>query len=40
LRGALPLGFSMLMAEFATCPNYQLPVKVVIIENNTLGMIK
>jgi pyruvate dehydrogenase (quinone)/pyruvate oxidase len=33
-------GFSMLMAEFATCVKYQLPVKVVIIKNNTLGMIK
>jgi pyruvate dehydrogenase (quinone) len=33
-------GFSMLMAEFATCVKYQLPVKVVIIKNNTLGQIK
>lgn len=33
-------GFSMLMAEFATCVKYKLPVKVVIIKNNTLGMIK
>ena len=33
-------GFSMLMAEFATCVKYRLPVKVVIIKNNTLGMIK
>jgi pyruvate dehydrogenase (quinone) len=33
-------GFSMLMAEFATCVKYQLPIKVVIIKNNTLGMIK
>jgi pyruvate dehydrogenase (quinone) len=33
-------GFSMLMAEFATCVKYQLPVKIVIIKNNTLGMIK
>ena len=30
----------MLMAEFATCVKYQLPVKVVVIKNNTLGMIK
>ena len=30
-------GFSMLMAEFATCVKYQLPVKVVVIKNNTLG---
>lgn len=33
-------GFSMLMAEFATCVKYKLPVKVVVLSNNTLGMIK
>jgi pyruvate dehydrogenase (quinone)/pyruvate oxidase len=33
-------GFSMLMAEFATCVKYNLPVKVVLFKNNTLGMIK
>jgi len=33
-------GFSMLMAEFATCVKYRLPVKVVVVKNNTLGMIK
>jgi pyruvate dehydrogenase (quinone) len=33
-------GFSMLMADFVTCVKYQLPVKVVVIKNNTLGMIK
>jgi pyruvate dehydrogenase (quinone)/pyruvate oxidase len=33
-------GFSMLMAEFATCVKYKLPVKVFIIKNNTLGQIK
>src|SRR5690606_9512788 len=33
-------GFSMLMAELATCVKYGLPVKVVIIKNNTLGQIK
>ena len=33
-------GFSMLMAELATCVKYKLPIKVVIIKNNTLGMIK
>ncbi len=33
-------GFSMLMAEFATCVKYQLPIKVVVIKNNTLGQIK
>jgi pyruvate dehydrogenase (quinone)/pyruvate oxidase len=33
-------GFSMLMAEMATCVLHKLPVKVVIIKNNTLGMIK
>ena len=33
-------GFSMLMAEFANCVRYQLPVKVVVVKNNTLGQIK
>jgi len=33
-------GFSMLMAEFATCVKYKLPIKVVIIKNDSLGMIK
>jgi pyruvate dehydrogenase (quinone)/pyruvate oxidase len=33
-------GFSMLMAEFATCVQHRLPVKVVVVKNNTLGMIK
>src|SRR5437667_11380887 len=33
-------GFSMLMAEFATCVKYQLPIKVFVIKNNSLGMIK
>ncbi|HEX6435693.1 MAG TPA: thiamine pyrophosphate-dependent enzyme [Candidatus Binatia bacterium] len=33
-------GFSMLMAEFATCVKYRLPVKIVVIKNNVLGMIK
>ncbi|MGH9321420.1 MAG: thiamine pyrophosphate-dependent enzyme [Vicinamibacteria bacterium] len=32
--------FSMLMAEFATCVKYGLPVKVIVVKNNTLGMIK
>jgi pyruvate dehydrogenase (quinone)/pyruvate oxidase len=32
--------FSMLMAEFATCVKYSLPVKVVVLKNNTLGEIK
>lgn len=32
-------GFSMLMA-FVTCAKYQLPVKVVIVKNGTLGQIK
>ena len=30
----------MLMAEFATAVKYRLPIKVVIIKNNVLGMIK
>jgi pyruvate dehydrogenase (quinone)/pyruvate oxidase len=33
-------GFSMLMADFATAVKYQLPIKVVIVKNNTLGQIK
>ncbi len=33
-------GFSMLMADFATAVKYRLPIKVVIIKNNTLGQIK
>jgi pyruvate dehydrogenase (quinone)/pyruvate oxidase len=33
-------GFSMLMAEFANCVKYGLPVKVVVVKNNALGMIK
>jgi pyruvate dehydrogenase (quinone) len=33
-------GFTMLMGEVATLVKYQLPVKVVIIKNNTLGQIK
>ena len=33
-------GFSMLMAELATCVKYRLPVKVFIVKNDTLGQIK
>ena len=33
-------GFSMLMGEFATAVKYQLPIKVVVLKNNTLGQIK
>jgi pyruvate dehydrogenase (quinone) len=33
-------GFSMLMADFATAVKYALPITVVVIKNNTLGMIK
>jgi pyruvate dehydrogenase (quinone)/pyruvate oxidase len=33
-------GFSMLMAEFATAVKYELPIKIVIVKNNTLGQIK
>lgn len=33
-------GFSMLMAELATAVKYKLPIKVVIVKNNTLGQIK
>lgn len=33
-------GFAMLMAEFATCVQERLPIKVVVLKNNVLGMIK
>jgi pyruvate dehydrogenase (quinone)/pyruvate oxidase len=33
-------GFSMLMAEFATAVKHELPIKVVVVKNNTLGQIK
>ena len=33
-------GFSMLMADFATAVKYKLPIKVVIVKNNTRGQIK
>jgi pyruvate dehydrogenase (quinone) len=33
-------GFSMLMAEFSTAVKYHLPIKIVIVKNNTLGQIK
>ena len=33
-------GFTMLMGEFATAVQYNLPIKVVILKNNTLGMIR
>ncbi len=31
---------TMLIGELATCVKYQLPVKIVVIKNNTLGQIK
>ncbi len=33
-------GFTMLMGEMATAVKYQLPIKVFVIKNNTLGQIK
>ncbi|MFO0888947.1 MAG: thiamine pyrophosphate-binding protein [Isosphaeraceae bacterium] len=33
-------GFTMLMSEFITAVKYGLPIKVVVIKNNTLGQIK
>src|SRR5213078_4667947 len=33
-------GFTMLMGEFATAVQYGLPIKVVVVKNNSLGMIK
>jgi pyruvate dehydrogenase (quinone) len=32
--------FSMLMAELATAVRYQLPIRIVILKNNSLGMIR
>jgi pyruvate dehydrogenase (quinone)/pyruvate oxidase len=33
-------GFSMLMGEFITCVKYRLPVKVVVLNNRSLGFIR
>ena len=33
-------GFTMLMGELATCMKYKLPIKIIIIKNNTLGQIR
>jgi pyruvate dehydrogenase (quinone) len=33
-------GFTMLMGELATLVKYNLPVKIIVIKNNVLGMIK
>jgi pyruvate dehydrogenase (quinone) len=33
-------GFSMLMADFVTAVKYKLPIKIVVVKNNTLGQIK
>jgi pyruvate dehydrogenase (quinone) len=33
-------GSTMLMGEFATAVQYNLPIKVVVIKNNILGMIR
>lgn len=33
-------GLTMLMGEFATTVQYNLPIKVIVIKNNTLGMIR
>ncbi|HKB93827.1 MAG TPA: thiamine pyrophosphate-dependent enzyme [Gaiellaceae bacterium] len=33
-------GFTMLMGEFATAVKYKLPIKIVVVKNNTLGQIK
>jgi pyruvate dehydrogenase (quinone) len=32
--------FTMLMGEFATAAKYQLPIRVILFKNNTLGQIK
>ena len=33
-------GLSMLLGELATVVRYQLPIKIVVVKNNTLGQIK
>ena len=33
-------GITMLLGEFATAVQYQLPIKIVVMNNGTLGMIK
>jgi pyruvate dehydrogenase (quinone)/pyruvate oxidase len=33
-------GFTMLMGELLTCVKYKLPIKIVVLKNNTLGQIK
>ena len=33
-------GFSMLMAELATAVKYKLPIRIVVVKNNSLGQIK
>ena len=33
-------GFTMLMGELATCVKYKLPIKIIVIKNNSLGQIK
>ena len=33
-------GFTMLMGELATIVKYNLPIKIIVIKNNVLGMIK
>lgn len=33
-------GFTMLMGDLATCVKYELPVKIVVVKNNSLGQIK
>jgi pyruvate dehydrogenase (quinone)/pyruvate oxidase len=30
----------MLLSELATCVKYKLPVKIIVVKNNSLGMIK
>src|SRR6185295_20357992 len=33
-------GFTMLMGELATAVKYKLPIKIVIVKNNSLGQIR
>jgi pyruvate dehydrogenase (quinone)/pyruvate oxidase len=33
-------GFTMVLGELATCVKYHLPIKIVVLKNNVLGMIR
>jgi len=33
-------GFSMLMGEFVTAVKYKLPIKIIVVKNNSLGLVR